>query len=57
MNLRGVHTSAAEVYNNLVESINNVYDDVMRNGKIDQNLHQSEYELFHNDPAVVDGPW
>ena len=57
MSLRGVETSAAEVYDNLVESINNVFDDVMTYGKINNNIHATEYDLFHNEPAVVDGPW
>lgn len=57
MNLRGVQTSAEKVYDNLVKSINNVYEDVMKYGAIRKDLHKSEYELFHNEPRVVDGPW
>lgn len=57
MNLRGVSTSAADVYDSLVESINNVYDDVMKVGKIKKRKHPMEYDLFHNEPGVVDGPW
>mmetsp|Transcript_5475 Transcript_5475/g.8143 ORF Transcript_5475/g.8143 Transcript_5475/m.8143 type:complete len:733 (+) Transcript_5475:32-2230(+) len=56
MTLRGVQTSAADVYDRLVESINNVYDDVMKYGKIMENVHKSEHKLFHNEPGVVDGP-
>lgn len=56
MNLRGVETSAATVYNKLVTSINNVYRDVIQTGFIRKDLHPEEYELFHNDRKVVDGP-
>lgn len=57
MNLRGVQTSASDVYDNLVTSINNVFDDVIQTGNIKKNQHEMEYELFHNAPGVVDGPW
>ena len=57
VSLRGVHTSATTIYDRLVESINNVYNDVMANGSIDKETHKSEHELFHIDPGVVDGPW
>jgi hypothetical protein len=56
MNLRGVPTSAAEVYDRLVTSINNVYDDVIQVGTINKGQHPTEYDLFHNEPRVVDGP-
>jgi hypothetical protein len=56
MNLRGVQTSAADVYDNLVKSINNVYNDVMKFGTIKKNKHRMEYDLFHNAPGAVDGP-
>ena len=57
MNLRGVSTSAADAYDKLVKSIDNVYDDVMKIGKINKETHPMEYNLFHNEPGVVDGPW
>ena len=57
MNLRGVQTSAADVYDNLVKSINNVYTDITKFGGIKKNKHRMEYDLFHNAPGVVDGPW
>ena len=57
MNLRGVSMSAADAYNKLVKSIDNVYDDVMKIGKINKETHPMEYNLFHNEPGVVDGPW
>ena len=57
MKLRGVQTSAADVYDKLVNSINNVYSDVMEFGKIRRNRHKMEYDLFHNAPGAVDGPW
>lgn len=56
MNLRGVPTSAADVYDRLINSINNVYNDIMQVGKIKKNQHPTEYNLFHNEPGVVDGP-
>ena len=57
MNLRGVPTSATDVYDRLVTSIKNVYDDVIQVGKINKDQHPTEYNLFHNEPGVVDGPW
>jgi hypothetical protein len=57
MNIRGAAASAADVYEKLVSSINNVYDDVKAFGEIKRGRHASEYELFHNDKGVVDGPW
>lgn len=57
MTLRGVNTSAASVYQKLVRSINAVYRDVIKTGFIDDVEHPEEYELFHNDLKVVDGPW
>jgi hypothetical protein len=56
MSLRGVETSAVDVYDRLVSSINTVYDDIKEFGKI-KRRHISERELFHNDEGVVDGPW
>ena len=57
MKLRGVQTSAADVYDNLINSINNVYNDVTKFGRIKKNTHRMEYDLFHNAPGAVDGPW
>lgn len=58
MDLRGQRTTAAELYDNLINTINNVYEDVVNsgNGVIDQVAHPMEYELFHNPHRVVDGP-
>ena len=57
MKLRGKMTTATAVYNNLMESINNVYADVMADGIIDKDKHSEEYKLFNNPKRVVDGPW
>ena len=57
MNLRGVRTSAVDVYDDLIKSINNVYNDVTKFGRIRKNKHRMEYDLFHNAPGAVDGPW
>jgi hypothetical protein len=57
MNLRGVLTTAEEVYEKLIEGISNVYEDVESLGYIDSKKHREEYELFHNEFGVVDGPW
>ena len=54
--LRGVQTSAAAVYDALVNSINTVYDDVVQHGSI-RSRNTVEYELFHNPKSLVDGPW
>eukprot|EP00581_Thalassiosira_minuscula_P007826 CAMPEP_0183703136 /NCGR_PEP_ID=MMETSP0737-20130205/993_1 /TAXON_ID=385413 /ORGANISM="Thalassiosira miniscula, Strain CCMP1093" /LENGTH=668 /DNA_ID=CAMNT_0025929845 /DNA_START=642 /DNA_END=2648 /DNA_ORIENTATION=- len=49
--------SAADVYDNLIAAINNVYDDVINgNGQIDEQEHEEEYHLFHNPFQLVDGP-
>lgn len=58
MNLRGVEMSAAVVYDALIQSINNVYDDVINgSGFINPIKHQPEYQLFNNPFKVIDGPW
>lgn len=57
MDLRGVETSASDVYDSLVESINNVFNDIMASGSIQSSTHPDEYDLFHNEHGVVDGPW
>jgi hypothetical protein len=56
MDLRGVETSASDVYDSLVESINNVFNDIMASGSIQSSTHPDEYDLFHNEHGVVDGP-
>ena len=60
--LKGKTVTAAEAYDSLIDSINNVYSDVVINnnnnagGIINKDLHPIEYELFNNDFHVVDGP-
>lgn len=56
MNLRGVETSAAQVYDALIDSINTVYNNVVQNGRI-KRKNSAEFDLFHNPHQVVDGPW
>lgn len=58
MDIRGQSTTAAALYDSLIQTINNVYEDVVNsgNGVIDQDAHPMEYELFHNSYRVVDGP-
>eukprot|EP01083_Nonionella_stella_P066035 173599_1 len=49
--------TAAKVYNKMIASISNVYEDVIINeGTIDSAKHPDEYRLFHNPKSVVDGP-
>lgn len=58
MRLRGVKTSATSVYDALIESINNVYDDVINGtGFIDYDKHPEEHRLYSNPFRVTDGPW
>ena len=59
MTLNGQVRSAAVVYDTLIQSISNVYDDVVNgfDGEIDSDIHPTEYELFNNPNRVVDGPW
>lgn len=58
MSLRGETVSANELYDALVDSINNVYNDVINgDGYIDRDAHPNEYTLFDNPFKVVDGPW
>eukprot|EP00581_Thalassiosira_minuscula_P006599 CAMPEP_0183703728 /NCGR_PEP_ID=MMETSP0737-20130205/1363_1 /TAXON_ID=385413 /ORGANISM="Thalassiosira miniscula, Strain CCMP1093" /LENGTH=655 /DNA_ID=CAMNT_0025930525 /DNA_START=215 /DNA_END=2182 /DNA_ORIENTATION=- len=48
---------AEDLYKNLIEAINNVYNDVIYgNGFIDKQKHEEEYHLFHNPFRVIDGP-
>lgn len=50
--------SAKQVYDDLITSINNVYNDVVVDkGSIDQGEHPKEYSLYHNPFGVIDGPW
>jgi len=58
MTLRGETVTAQHAYNNLNAAINTVYEDVVNGneGKINENDHPAEYELFHNKHRVVDGP-
>lgn len=51
--------SAKQVYDDLITSINNVYNDVVRMDKvsIDQGEHPIEHSLYHNHFGVIDGPW
>jgi hypothetical protein len=61
MQLRGVETSASELYDKLINSINKVYYDVVTNaaatgGMIDPVNSPEEYYLFDNPFRVVDGP-
>lgn len=49
--------SAADVYNELIVSINKVYDDVvLGDGFIDKDKHPEEHYLFDNPFRAVDGP-
>ena len=59
MMLRGEVVSAATLYDSLIQSINNVYNDVINgiDGKIDEISHPEEYRLFNNQFRTVDGPW
>jgi hypothetical protein len=59
MKLRGKMESAKHIYDDLITSINNVYYDVVRMGKvsIDQVEHPVEYSLYHNRFGFIDGPW
>jgi hypothetical protein len=54
--LRGETTTAAVLYESLIQSINNVYMDIVNEGFINKDLHPVEYELFDNPFRVVDGP-
>lgn len=48
---------AANAYDSLIESINNVYEDViLGTGTIDSKTHPDEYHLYNNPFHVVDGP-
>ena len=57
MMLRGEEKTAAELYDNLIASINTVYEDVVHgNGEINMKEHPVEYELYDNPFKVIDGP-
>mmetsp|Transcript_10323 Transcript_10323/g.24782 ORF Transcript_10323/g.24782 Transcript_10323/m.24782 type:complete len:80 (-) Transcript_10323:537-776(-) len=58
MNLRGQTVSAADAYGRLILAMENVYDDVVNgNGRINNETHPEEYQLFDNRFQTVDGPW
>ncbi|GFH61539.1 hypothetical protein CTEN210_18015 [Chaetoceros tenuissimus] len=58
MNLKGVFTTAEEVYNSLSAMIENTYFVVSRNkdSTFFEKKFPDEYFLFHNKNQVVDGP-
>ena len=54
---RSIWKFASTAYDNLIRSIDNVYDDIINsNGKIDQIKHPEEYHLYNNPFDVIDGP-
>lgn len=57
MTLQGQTRTAAELYDNLIASIENVYNDVLATGAIDSSTHPDEFYLFDNHFKVIDGPW
>ena len=57
MILRNEIITANTVYTNLINSINNVYNDIMQYNEINNITHPIEYNLFNNPHRVVDGPW
>lgn len=55
--LRGKMTKASDVYDALVDAINNVYADVVEgSGSIDGVTHPMEFFLFDNKFKVIEGP-
>lgn len=58
MNLKGVFTTAEEIYNSLLAMIENTYFVVSRNkdSTFFEKKFPDEYFLFHNKNQVVDGP-
>ena len=56
MNLGGVSKTVEEVYDNLVDHIANVFNDVRSDGFIDADEHPDEWKLYNNFNRVVDGP-
>ena len=58
MMLRGQMTTAAQVHDNLLQALNNVYSDVVyKSGSIDPVAHPMEHTLFNNPFRIIDGPW
>ena len=57
MTLRNEVVTAREVYENLSNAIQNVYDDVMSNGYIDKDAHPEEFRLYDNPFHVTEGTW
>jgi len=52
-----VWKTAEQAYDDLITSINNVYEDVIYNGgSISSDTHPVEHHLFDNPHRVVDGP-
>ena len=49
--------SAADIYADLISSINNVYEDVVLGaGRISETAHPDEHHLFGNPFRAIDGP-
>jgi hypothetical protein len=57
MTLRNKGVTAQSAYDDLSNSIGNVYSDVLRTGKIDAKLHPMENELFGNPLKLPEGSW
>ena len=57
MTLRNTPVQASEVYDRIISTIENVYNDVITDGEINADKHPDEYRLFNNPHRVVDGPW
>jgi hypothetical protein len=57
MMIKNKVVTASELFDDLISTINIVYNDVLGLGEIDSDLHQREYELFNNPHRVIDGPW
>lgn len=49
--------TANNLYRRILQSIMNVYDDVMATGFINQTIHPGEYDLFNNPFRVTEGTW
>jgi hypothetical protein len=57
MTIRNEIVTARQIFDRLTTSIQNVYDDVMSSGFINQDLHPEEYHLYDNPLRVTEGTW
>jgi len=55
LNVAGVSLNAVAIRDSLKVAVNNVYNDVIANSRVDRVAHPEEYGLFANEARLTDG--